>query len=132
MSCNLGCLGGSSEGERLVRHMMRFLGETVTIFTTSGGPSGCGFTGFLLFVNCDFVRLVIQPGSGPTNPLSESICGDLEDGECGGIGGGIGAKVGHMGGGIAGGIGHKHDKNVLGSVCDIPVDRIAAFCHNAV
>lgn len=132
MSCNnMGCLGGSSERERLIRHMMRFIGEVVTIFTTSGGVSGCGFTGTLLSVNCDFVRLVTQPGSAPSNPLSESICGEMEEDGCNGIGGGIGGKVGNVGG--IGSMGHKHRNECkFGSVCDIPINKIAAFCHNSV
>lgn len=122
--------------QRLIRHLIEFIGQTVTIFTTSGGPSGCGFTGVVLSVNCDFVRLVTQQGTPPSNPLSEAICGDLEDGDCNGIGGGIGGKLGNTVGGIGGGIGHMGRKNmqpfVVGSVCDIPIDKIAAFCHNAV
>ncbi len=120
----------------LARHLCEFIGETVTIFTTSGGASGCGFTGVILAVNCNFVRLVTQQGSAPSNPLSESICGDFdEEDECnGGMGGGLGGKVGNVPGGIGGMGGRKHRHNgfKVGSVCDIPIDRIAAFCHNAV
>lgn len=131
-------------GQSLARHLCEFIGETVTIFTTSGGPSGCGFTGVILAVNCNFVRLVTQQGSAPANPLSESICGDFDDDDdgCGGgIGGGLGGKIGNVAGGIGGGVGggigmgggHKrHNGFRVGSVCDIPIDRIAAFCHNAV
>ena len=101
----------------LLEHMSRFIGETVTIFTTSGGASGCGFTGILLGINPCFVRLVDRFGSPPSNPLSESICGDMEMDErpCGSYR-------------------KKNHENVfmVGSVCDIPVDKIAAFCHNSV
>lgn len=31
--------------------LCRYIGQTVTIFTTSGGLSGCGFTGVLVAVN---------------------------------------------------------------------------------
>ncbi len=137
---NNGCNNGVGNLS-LARHLCEFIGETVTIFTTSGGASGCGFTGVILAVNCNFVRLVTQQGSAPSNPLSESICGDYEEeDECngGGIGGGLGGKVGNVPGGIGGGIGpmggHKrrHNGFKVGSVCDIPIDRIAAFCHNAI
>ncbi len=90
--------------------LCRFIGQTVTIFTTSGGASGCGFTGVLLRVNPCFVTLVNRLGTAPTNPLSEEICGERKNGR------------------------DSEDKHIhtVGSVCDIPVDRIAAFCHNAV
>lgn len=93
----------------LLPHLCEFIGETVTIFTTSGGASGCGFTGILLDVNSCFVRLMTKEGSPPANPLSKHICPELEDSE------------------------HHYRKDfALGSVCDIPVHFIASFCHNAV
>lgn len=95
----------------LLEHLCRFIGETVTVFTTSGGVSGCGFTGVLLFVNPCFIRLVNDFGTPPANPLSETICGDLSNGD-------------HKH--------HNHNGFDVGSVCDIPVDKIASFCHNAV
>lgn len=45
--------------------LARHIGQTVTIFTTSGGDSGSGFTGVLVSVNCHFVRLITQIGSAP-------------------------------------------------------------------
>lgn len=101
-----------------LEELYRFIGQTVTIFTTSGGASGCGFTGVLLRVNPCFVTLVNRLGTAPTNPLSEIICGDTRGGREG-----------------CGKDGKDYDRTpvyVVGSVCDIPVDRIAAFCHNAV
>lgn len=120
-----------SENQKLIRHLHEFTGQTVTIFTTSGGVSGCGFTGVILSVNCDFVRLVTQQGTPPANPLSESICGDLED-ECSGRGiGGKAGNIGSIGGGMGMSNSHMHMFTV-GSVCDIPINKIAAFCHNAI
>lgn len=110
---------------QFARHLCRFIGETVTIFTTSGGPSGCGFTGTLLSVNCKFVRLVTHLGTGPTNPLAENICGNFESVPAEAVGNftgpGLGTGPNQM---------KKHFR--VGSVCDIPIDRIVAFCHNAV
>jgi hypothetical protein len=93
-----------------LRELSRHIGETVTIFTTSGGASGCGFTGVLLFVNPHFVRLVNRFGSPPSNPFGDSPVCDRRE--------------------IQNSENHKHFK--VGSVCDIPVDKIASFCRNAI
>lgn len=122
--CNGSNRGGSNEGGQetsLARHINEFVGETVTIFTTSGGASGCGFTGVVLSVNSGFVRLVTEQGLTPSNPLAENICGEMDIGRNRGYNNGMG--------GLGKGYGPTR---VTGSVCDIPIDRIAAFCHNAV
>ncbi len=93
-----------------IEELYRYLGQVVTIFTTSGGASGCGFTGVLLRVNPCYVTLVNRLGSAPANPLSEEICGEKK--QCRD--------------------GRDTPIYVVGSVCDIPVNRIAAFCHNAI
>lgn len=120
----------------LARHMCEYIGETVTIFTTSGGVSGCGFTGVVLSVNACYVRLITEQGTPPTSPIAENICGDFDGGKggkgCGfdGIGG---AGMGGPGVGGPGMGGHRRDDyRRFGSVCDIPIENIAAFCHNAV
>ena len=109
----------------LARHICEFVGETVTIFTISGGASGCGFTGVILSVNQCFVRLVTEQGIAPSNPLAENICGDFEDAPCRGDRSGDNGGMGNNGR-------HYKQMRTVGSVCDIPIDRIAAFCHNAV
>lgn len=113
MSCNFN--GGNSNGDSLARHICRFVGETVTIFTESGGLSGSGFTGVVLSVNDSFVRLVTQIGPPPACPISD-IC-DYDNGPkvnaCGQR-----PPNGHL--------------RMVGSVCDIPICQIVAFCHNAV
>ncbi len=110
MSFNDGFNSGCSN-ESFKRHICRFIGETVTIYTASGGVSGCGFTGVILEVNCDFVRLVTEQGSAPTSPIDPS-CGDYNDKD----------KANYD---------YRHCYNV-GSVTDIPIDKIVAFVHNAV
>lgn len=94
------------EKERLLCHLNRYKGETVTIFTGSGGVSGCGFTGILLSVNYDFVRILTRRGSDPSNPLSNNICCNMK--------------------------GSDTRRHTVGSVCDIPVCSIVSFCHNAI
>ncbi len=97
---------GIFENQDFVQHLCHFVGQTVTIFTTSGGASGCGFTGILMSVNNCFVRLTTDQGTAPANPLSQHICPCTRD--------------------------DRPQHNTVGSVCDIPIDKIAAFCHNAV
>lgn len=96
-----------------VGHIARYIGETVTIFTTSGGISGQGFTGVILAVNPTFVRLLSEIGPAPSCPLG-SDCSDLyqinSNNSCNN---------------------NRRNSNV-GAVCDIPIDRIASFVHNAV
>jgi hypothetical protein len=105
-----------------LEELCRFIGQTVTIFTTSGGASGCGFTGVLLRVNPCYVTLVNRLGTPPTNPLSDVICPDRRNGRDGRDG-----RECRDGRDM-----DERPVYVVGSVCDIPIDRIAAFCHNAV
>lgn len=110
-----------------LEELYRYIGETVTVFTTSGGASGCGFTGTLLRVNPCFITLVNQFGTAPANPLSEVICGDRMGGDR--MGGGD-TRDGRDGRDCR----DRRDRECfrVGAVIDIPVDRIAAFVHNAI
>lgn len=94
-------------------HIQDFIGETVTIFTTSGGESGAGFTGVIIGVNGCFVRLITCIGEAPGCALGNSCIspfrGNINNRCC-----------------------CNNDRfRGLGSVTDIPIDRIAAFVHNA-
>lgn len=125
------CNHGGNCNQRLANHINRFLGETVTIFTTSGGASGCGFTGVVLSVNECFCRLVTEQGMAPSNPLSESICGNNFNNN--GFNNNNFNNNNDFAGvrGCSTGNGRSNCRQT-GSVCDIPIDCIAAFCHNAV
>jgi hypothetical protein len=110
---------------RLVNDLARHIGQTVTIFTTSGGESGRGFTGVLASVNCDFARLVTQLGSAPGCALG-SCCDDRDH---------------HRDCDRDRDRDRDNDRdrdrfdcrgNTLGSLVDIPIDKIAAFVHNSV
>lgn len=108
----------------LIRELARRLGETVTIFTTSGGESGRGFTGVLISVNCDFVRLLSDIGPAPSCALgsccdrNHSKCHnddeDFEDERSG-----RNRRI------------NCHGRNV-GAIVDIPTSAIAAFVHNTL
>ncbi|AAO35601.1 hypothetical protein K144313037_08450 [Clostridium tetani] len=97
-------------------HLEDFVGKVVTIFTTSGGDSGAGFTGVLLAVNEDFVRLLTRMGPAPACALGNC---------CSGIQEGVEPGQSVPGGPICGGTN-------TGSIADIPIDRIASFAHNTI
>ena len=62
--------------DNLVEGMFCYVGQTVTIFTTSGGLSGSGFTGVLISVDCNVVRLLCDVGAPPSCPIGSS-CTDI-------------------------------------------------------
>lgn len=99
--------------EDFAEHLCHFIGQTVTLYTTSGGASGCGITGVILMVNQCFVRIVTCFGPAPCCALGSACC------TCGcptftGCKGRCGVV------------------NTVGSVADIPIDRIASFVHSAI
>jgi hypothetical protein len=99
----------------LVESMFRHIGQTVTIFTTSGGLSGSGFTGVLLSADCNCVRLLADIGAPPACPIG-SACTDVMTP----MGIQNDAEEGFMWG------------NPLGAVCVIPTCAIAVFTHRAI
>lgn len=114
----------SNQRMNILRQLSRYLGETVTIFTTSGGESGSGFTGVLININCDFVRLLSDIGPAPACALG-SCCTKSKRHHCGDD------------------FDDDFDENEnnsrincglrnVGAVVDIPINRIAAFVHNAI
>ena len=119
-------------GEFLVESMVRYIGQTVTIFTTSGGLSGSGFTGVLAGICDGHVKLITDIGAPPACPLGSACCGGLEFE--GGFEGGFGRGAGMCGRGCGcGGRGFGgRGWNWLGSVTVIPVCKIASFTHNAI
>jgi hypothetical protein len=125
MSCK------SNREFELIRSLSRFIGETVTIYTTSGGESGRGFTGVLIGITSDpIVRLLSQIGPAPScalgsccdNKRGRKNCGrnnfDDEDDEDDENMGRNRFECGRI-------------RNT-GAIVDIPVNRIAAFVHNSL
>ena len=94
--------------------LSRYIGQTVTIFTTSGGCSGSGFTGVLASVSENYVKLITNIGQAPSCPLGSSCSGY---GHRCNQGCGCGCNYGY---------------NWLGSVTEIPICKIASFTHNAI
>ena len=62
-------------GEFLVESMARYIGQTVTVFTTSGGLSGNGFTGVLAGICGGCVKLITDIGAPPACPVGSACCG---------------------------------------------------------
>jgi hypothetical protein len=119
-------------------NLTNYIGQTVTVFTTSGGQSGRGFTGVLALVNPSFIRLITQIGPAPGCALG-NCCEKNHQGGVGGVGDDVCADVsgGYYPGGQGNNLGGQgrascNTNHGLGSVVDIPVDRIASFVHNAV
>lgn len=92
----------------LIESLSRYVGQTVTIFTVSGGYSGSGFTGVLASVNENFVKLITNIGAAPSCPVGSSCNGYPN---------------------------YSYNYNQgswLGSVTEIPICKIASFTHNAI
>jgi len=99
--------------ESMVDGLCRYIGQTVTVFTTSGGLSGEGFSGVLLSADCRTVRLLCNFGAPPACPIGSS-CGN------GFSPFGSGNNCGSFRG------------NPFGAVTVIPTRAVAAFVHNAI
>ena len=131
-------------GEFLLESLGRHIGQTVTIFTTSGGLSGNGFTGVLAGICGCTIKLITDIGAPPACPIGSACCGGFFGGdgfeeveECAGIGmrpGMCGMMNRCRGERRCGGRrrGWRGGWNWLGSVTEIPIDKIASFTHNAI
>ena len=132
MSNNLGrdCFAGPDFGQTL----RNYVGETVTIFTASGGQSGAGFTGVVLSANESFVRLITRIGPPPACALGNACTGFNVGTSANPCSNNRGSRYGNgLGAGAvnAGGWGGLPVWSV-GSVADIPVRNIVSFVHNSV
>lgn len=136
-----GFAGGFSGGN-FSALLAKFIGETVTIFTASGGQSGSGFTGVVLAVNECFVRLITRIGPPPGCSLGNA-CTDFNVGhgfgyDRGGCGAGYGGWAGNpilpagVNGALTAGGWNGYPVATVGSVTDIPISAIVSFVHNAV
>ncbi len=133
--------------EILIESLTRYIGQTVTIFTESGGISGSGFTGTLAGIFGCNVRLITHIGMPPACPVGSACLGEEFYNNWGGAGfiapinngpnygGGCGCGCGcGCGGGCGGGNNNNNyfGYNWLGSVCEIPLHKIVCFTHTAI
>lgn len=116
-----------------IGNLCKYIGQTVTIFTASGGVSGCGFTGVLMSATDCYVRLLTCIGSAPSCPVGSACCPGVPTCAPGGYPApGIAAGVyGGCGDGCGSGAGYAANF-AIGSVVVIPVDKIVSFSHNAI
>ncbi len=111
--------------ESLIDEMAKHIGTTVTIYTTSGGESGFGFTGVLSMITPGFIRLITCIGPAPCCPAGSSCNSPVSPCYYGGRRRATG-NCGYTGG-------YRNvPLNNTGSIADIPLERIAAFVHNAI
>lgn len=126
-------------GENFAALLGNYIGQTVTIFTSSGGQSGAGFTGVILAVNNCFVRLITRIGPPPGCSLGNA-CSGFNLGYGYGVGAGTSACSGGYGmgspssqvGAVTAGGWDGYPVYTVGSVTDIPIANIVSFVHNAV
>jgi len=104
--------------------LVRFIGQTVTIFTKSGGATGCGFTGVLISVDCNCIRLLTSIGLPPACPIGSACCGEEFGNNWGGW---WGSRFGGLGGDMCNGGGSGFIGNPFGSLCVIPTDSIVSY-----
>lgn len=134
MPDGFGVGGGAALGEWNAL-LSKHIGETVTIFTSSGGQSGAGFTGVLLVVNPVFARLITRIGPPPGCSLGNACTGFGHGTGKDYYGGGdIPAPIlpGGYPGSVAAGGWDGYPVYTVGSVTDIPIASIVSFVHNAV
>lgn len=92
--------------DTFVQSLIKYIGQTVTIYTASGGDSGSGFTGVILDVKKDYIKVLSSVGSPPEFSFGNSdVKEELSEGK---------------------------DMTSLGTITNIPINKIAAFVHNTI
>jgi len=100
--------------------LCRFIGQTITIFTESGGLSGSGFTGVLISADCECIRLLTDFGLPPACPVGSACTGSLDGFD------GVDGRFGFFGR-LGCGCGDGFRGNPFGSICIIPTNRVVTY-----
>ncbi len=121
--------------------LYRYIGQTVTIFTESGGLSGSGFSGVLAGICNGTVKLITCIGAAPCCPVGSSCNEVFSPFGYGNTGFSNSYGLGSNCGCCCGGGGFNtinqtttlgFGSNWLGSVTEIPLCKIVSFTHNAI
>lgn len=103
------------ENTCLIESMICHIGKTVTVYTTSGGESGCGFTGVLASVTSNCIKLITDIGEAPACSIGSSCC-----------------RYNRCNNYTCNNYRCANSNNWLGSVTDIPICSIACFTHHTI
>lgn len=96
--------------ECFIQSLVRYIGQTITIYIVAGGDSGSGFTGVLLDVKKDYIKILSKIASPPSCFLGNE-CNDYKSDET---------------------IIKDYNNITLGAITNIPINKIAAFVHNTI
>lgn len=133
----------------LSESLCRYIGQTVTVFTTSGGATGCGFTGVLISADCNSIKLLDRIGAAPSCPLGSNCCGYNNNWGNGNNNGcccnrcccGCRSKnhcccKNNYGSGYGNSYDYNYESygynNPLGAITEIPLCNIVSFTHNTI
>ncbi|SKA83023.1 hypothetical protein SAMN05428976_105156 [Clostridium sp. USBA 49] len=90
------------EDDTFIQSLFKYIGQTIIVYIVGNKDGDLGFTGVLLDIKKDYIKILSKAMTPPVIDL-ESEC-KIED----------------------------IKKNSLGIVINIPINKIAAFVHNAV
>ena len=94
-------------------HISNYIGETVTLFVESGGMSGLGFTGILLYADKVYLKLLISIGPAPFCPLGKPCI----------LNSSYSIKSFNP---------YANPMKNMGTIALIPVNKIVSFVHNSI
>lgn len=112
----------SRQKNRFAAHISKYIGQTVTIFVASGGISGAGFTGVLLYADDVYIKLITSIGPAPACSLGNACI----------LSSWYNFFIGQSFYSYNNFIPHAGFVKSLGSFTIIPVDKITSFVHNGV
>jgi len=95
--------------------LCRYIGQTITIFTGSGGLSGSGFTGVLIGADCHCIRLLTDFGWPPACPIGSACTGDFGMGGFSKNNAAPRCEEGY------------YRDNPFGAICVIPTDQVVCY-----
>jgi hypothetical protein len=93
------------------QHMSQYIGQTITVYTTSGGVAGCGLTGVLSQCTASHITLITHIGPPPEKPKSKACRSCPYYKSC---------------------LEAAEKLREVGSVAEIPLHSLVIFVHNSL